>query len=683
MIPNVRDREMETSGVSDTVHFGISQKDHTHVMSILRDTLYSDKILAVLREYGSNAWDAHKSVNKNNVPISVTLPTSMEPTLSIRDYGPGMSHETVFQVYTQYGASTKRSDDDTVGMLGIGAKSGFAYSDSFTVTSWFSGMKRVYVAVLDKSEKGTMNLLHEEDCGEETGVMIQIAVKQEDIGEFNRKAVELFRHFTPQPKINAELPKIPVGVTILKDGYVYINNDSYSRYDSYGQWTAVMGCVPYRINRDQFRGSTQLTSHLSNICGVLNFNIGDIQVNASREELKYSESTKLAIVSKINNLVDEFVQRTLLDITTGSGTFWEKRIRAQLFRRFNLVVPGKVADGLIDQFVDVEKTPDSFYLTSKKSKVIVKKLQIHENLRIVIRDDSRAISYYNLNDYDIVLRKNHKFTWEQVTKDFEEFISDHKLNGINTKKISEMEWDNPNGERQKTASTHKPKHVTFRMLNCDMQLSRSARWEFVENREPQADDIFIVLERFDSKYPRFYENLRADQSIFEALGKKFPEVYGYKSTEKKPIKDEDVVGVEYHTWRKNLNDTLFVEFKDEIEERMWTRVFQYTDRAAAKNLNVTLGPTHMITLALERHFEAVGTLRKKTNISFCVAIDTVINRTDEEDPKRKALEPLTIVDKFAKRYPLLYTHYQNITHLWGEHAAEWVKYIQMVDTLYP
>ena len=42
-----------------SAEFGISKGDEAHLMQILRDTLYSDKVLAVLREYSSNAWDAH------------------------------------------------------------------------------------------------------------------------------------------------------------------------------------------------------------------------------------------------------------------------------------------------------------------------------------------------------------------------------------------------------------------------------------------------------------------------------------------------------------------------------------------------------------------------------------------------------------------------------------------------
>lgn len=58
---------------AETEYFDISQEDTVH---ILRSTLYSDKIAAVVREYSANAWDAHREVGKADVPIQVTLPTA-------------------------------------------------------------------------------------------------------------------------------------------------------------------------------------------------------------------------------------------------------------------------------------------------------------------------------------------------------------------------------------------------------------------------------------------------------------------------------------------------------------------------------------------------------------------------------------------------------------------------------
>ena len=116
----------------ESASFGISEADTASIMGILRDGLYTDRILAVLREYSANAWDAHRMIGKGDLPLQITIPTHNNPVLRIRDFGPGLSHDDIFKIYSQYGASTKRNTNDAVGMLGIGSKSGFAYSDTFT-----------------------------------------------------------------------------------------------------------------------------------------------------------------------------------------------------------------------------------------------------------------------------------------------------------------------------------------------------------------------------------------------------------------------------------------------------------------------------------------------------------------------------------------------------------------------
>ena len=70
MIPNAKIREVSSSNVQASSDFGISMGDATHLMTILRDTLYSDKVLAVLREYSANAWDANKEAGLWSRPLT-------------------------------------------------------------------------------------------------------------------------------------------------------------------------------------------------------------------------------------------------------------------------------------------------------------------------------------------------------------------------------------------------------------------------------------------------------------------------------------------------------------------------------------------------------------------------------------------------------------------------------------
>ena len=104
--------------------------------AILSDGLYSNKILAVVRELSTNAYDSHVAAGCPEKPFDVTLPTSLDHEFSIRDYGTGLSKENCMSLYTTCFRSDKTDSNDAVGCLGLGSKSPFAYTDQFMVESF-------------------------------------------------------------------------------------------------------------------------------------------------------------------------------------------------------------------------------------------------------------------------------------------------------------------------------------------------------------------------------------------------------------------------------------------------------------------------------------------------------------------------------------------------------------------
>ena len=78
-------------GVTKAVSFGIKQTSLAHILNVLRNQLYSDKIGAVVREYSANAVDANREAGKADTPIEVTLPSSFDPVFKVRDFGPALN----------------------------------------------------------------------------------------------------------------------------------------------------------------------------------------------------------------------------------------------------------------------------------------------------------------------------------------------------------------------------------------------------------------------------------------------------------------------------------------------------------------------------------------------------------------------------------------------------------------
>ena len=98
-------------GVLEEKLFGLSAEGLPFIFNILRNSLYSNKELAVLREYSCNCFDAHVQAGKQDIPIKITLPSELDPTLRFRDYGVAMTHDEIKNIFTEYGVSTKRQSN--------------------------------------------------------------------------------------------------------------------------------------------------------------------------------------------------------------------------------------------------------------------------------------------------------------------------------------------------------------------------------------------------------------------------------------------------------------------------------------------------------------------------------------------------------------------------------------------
>jgi hypothetical protein len=684
MIPNTQLRLVSSSPIAESAEFGISMNDTAHIMQILRDQLYSDKVLAVLREYGSNAWDAHRDANKPDLPIKVTLPTVTEPTLTIRDFGLGLSPDGVFQIYTQYGASTKRHSDNSVGMLGIGSKSGFAYSDSFTVTSYNGGSKRTYVAVLDKSEKGLINLLCEEACGDETGVEISIAVRPEDIGEFHRKAQGLYQYFVPRPDINVELPKLPPAQATLKHGVIYEREQGYYSNRS---WVAVMGCVSYRIDLNQVKEIDSTTEggaaeFLSDLSGALYFGMGAVQVSASREELKYSTETKLAIVKKFNDLVEEYVRQTLDVIENGGYTFWEKRVRSQVLVNLRLPVP-KASKALMQGVISVKDLKhDSFLLVQNRTTVAG--IAVNANTRFVLVDDRRAIAgFEGLTASDYYVRPTKEAEWPEIEKELEALIQKVDIVGIPTIKLSSLPWHAPThvGGRKVNAK-HRVKLFKF---NAEGGYSKpfSDAWDPVEH-EPTVDDVFVIINNFRTKDFDIGQYYREDDDLAKAFKGELPTIYAYKTTETKPVYPKDCLGTSYEIWRDTFVAGLVTpDVRARLEQWQWARLigsgrYYYRSSDVTKKIISTivgaLGATHLIPELLQKHEDAKLFFEKNEHVERGISI---LERRLPDLIKGTA--PAAALGVIYAKYPLLKIADTSMSVLWGEYSAEWLNYINLVD----
>ena len=108
IITQNKSKEVVSSHDFEQVNCTIDAEDMRYVASLLRNN-YSNTRLAVVREISANALDANAEAGVNR-PIEIKLPTAMNPTFAVRDFGGGLSQEDVFGLYSKYGKSTKQQN---------------------------------------------------------------------------------------------------------------------------------------------------------------------------------------------------------------------------------------------------------------------------------------------------------------------------------------------------------------------------------------------------------------------------------------------------------------------------------------------------------------------------------------------------------------------------------------------
>jgi hypothetical protein len=326
--------------------FSVKQENLAHIFSILRNSLYSDKAGAIIREYCTNAYDAHVDAGISQTPIQIGCPSPLNTTLTIRDFGKGLSEEQIFNIYASYGESTKRETNDQVGMMGLGSKSAFSYSDSFTIISYNGGLQKNYLAYIDDTGIGKVMKV-EEQPSDETGIEIQVPVKRFECYQFENAIVDQLQFFDPKPIINAKWVQQNLD---SKKFDIQISGEGYNIIKSNQQNYVVMGNVKYPFDASKFESNPLYKDAISSILEynhrlVLFAEIGDVIPSASRESLDMREKTVNFIGESIlkvaNNIKDNIVAE--LDICP---TIWDAVCKfTSLNSKYQKMISGYMKEG--------------------------------------------------------------------------------------------------------------------------------------------------------------------------------------------------------------------------------------------------------------------------------------------------------------------------------------------------
>lgn len=283
------------SGSSKSFTISASAK----AFKVLSSNIYKNKIRAVVRELVCNAVDAHV-LNSQTKPYEIKVPNLLDPRFIVRDFGPGLSHEDMIDLYTTYFASTKADRNDQIGALGLGSKSPFSYTSTFSVVSYFGGMVRVYQCMLSNGEPNIVKT-HEEPFNDSDvcGIEVIVPVKPEDITRWEKEISYVMR---------------PFPINSYKATGAFLEIDSLELYENYSKdWFgvkghrnsncnvyAIYGNIVYPLNDVPGLNTHWLSTKFENL--YIHFNLGLLDIQPSREELSLDEKTVKNICDRINTL---------------------------------------------------------------------------------------------------------------------------------------------------------------------------------------------------------------------------------------------------------------------------------------------------------------------------------------------------------------------------------------------
>lgn len=292
---------------------------------------YKYKIRTSVQELISNAQDAQVENGNPQTPLKIQLPTKLETTFKLRDYGTGMTPEVVNNIYCNMGASGSSYTDAKKGGFGIGGKSPLGFCDQYNIKTFVNGTYWLYVIYKNEVNGINVDMLDTGLTDEPNGTEVQIPVKRDEVEQFVKAASRATMFWDVQPIFN--LPseerfivkgglKITDKIALYDDkelSNMFTSNRYNYNYSSKGIIILVDG-IPYELDNDFIKGSmSEVYDMVKDRCLVLKVNVGDVKVLQTRESLEQCKKTEdfleklgLEVKSELNNFIQESVNKDTL-----------------------------------------------------------------------------------------------------------------------------------------------------------------------------------------------------------------------------------------------------------------------------------------------------------------------------------------------------------------------------------
>ena len=291
--------EQDTVGTFKEITSSIRAEDLGMALDAVSKNLYSNPIGSFVRELVSNGVDANRANNSAELVKVNIYKEGNTWYFQVKDEGKGMTPEHFTNVYMRWFNSDKRDNNEDIGGFGIGSKSPLSYKETYELTTIADGYEYEYI-VVRQSPAPTATLLVERPTNKKSGTTVRIEIDEKDLWKLHDECRKQLIYFN--------------NVYVINEAYYYENNfqiieaDLFKvRPDSFpfgNEMHIVLGQVAYPINWN-FLGISPIYIPVG-----LKFNIGELPVTLSREEINYSDDTvKEILLNKIETVYDDLYER--------------------------------------------------------------------------------------------------------------------------------------------------------------------------------------------------------------------------------------------------------------------------------------------------------------------------------------------------------------------------------------
>ena len=305
------DVEVETTTLEEDME--LSADSTAIIFQMFSKNIYSNAIGSIVRELTSNCFDSHVEAG-TDFPVVIRKNVDKltgEMSISFIDFGVGMSPDRISKVYRKYFTSTKRADNQQIGCFGLGSKTGLAYKrftghgvdeydNSYQVITIFDNIRYSYLVYEGQNKFPKITLQDKQKTNEGNGTEVRVPVLAKDVYNFEREMIRQLYYFE---NVVFEGFENEDGESTLTNEYQIIRGKNFLfRGRQYSEEMHIcLGRVAYPIDYDILN----LNDSDYRIPIALKFEVGDLNVNVSRESIDYSESTIKMITEKLEEAKDE------------------------------------------------------------------------------------------------------------------------------------------------------------------------------------------------------------------------------------------------------------------------------------------------------------------------------------------------------------------------------------------